>query len=124
MKTEAYGGEGGGYEDRSVVPSDDTILHSDEDAESGNDDDEGHQDAGYPHQNGTGVVFGREVIDVHHGDCDRGVVRHECRRIMLSCYCGCCGCDVGLKVIVPLTSYIRFRRQGTSDVTGLETTCL
>lgn len=83
MKTEACGGEGDGYEDRSVVPSDDAILHSDEDAESGSDDDEGHQDAGYPHQNGTGVVLGREVIDVHHGDCDRGVVRHECRRMLL-----------------------------------------
>jgi hypothetical protein len=30
--------------------------------------------------------LGREVIDVHHGDCDRGVIRHECRQIMLSCY--------------------------------------
>jgi hypothetical protein len=27
--------------------------------------------------------LGREVIDVHHGDCDRGVVRHECRRMLL-----------------------------------------
>jgi hypothetical protein len=50
LETEACGGEGDGYEDRIVVPSEDAILHPDEDdAESGVDDDECHQDAGYPH---------------------------------------------------------------------------